>query len=164
MNYAKIKKYDIANGEGIRVSVFFSGCKFKCEDCFNEELQDFNYGLEYTEDVKTSIVELVKSDRISGLSLLGGEVMQQDINKILDLVKCCKDMNANKDIWLWTGYKFENLNENQKRILPYIDVLIDGQFEKDKKDLNLQWRGSSNQRVIDVKETLKQNKVVLYCK
>lgn len=164
MNYAKIKKYDIANGEGIRVSVFFSGCKFKCEDCFNEELQDFKYGLEYTEDVKETIIELVKSDRISGLSLLGGEVMQQDITKILDLVKTCKEINPNKDIWIWTGYKFENLNENQKRLLLYIDVLIDGQFEKDKKDLNLQWRGSSNQRVIDVKETLKQNKFVLYCK
>lgn len=163
MNYAKIKKYDVANGEGLRVSIFFSGCKFKCKGCFNKEVQDFNYGSEYTKYTKYIILGLVQSKTISGLSLLGGEVMQQDIDKILDLVKSCKEMNPNKSIWLWTGYKFENLNEDQKRILPYIDVLIDGQFEEDKKDLNLKWRGSCNQRVIDVQKTLENNKITLYC-
>lgn len=163
MNYAKIKKYDVANGEGLRVSIFFSGCKFKCKGCFNKEVQDFNYGSEYTKYTKYIILGLVQSKTISGLSLLGGEVMQQDIDKILDLVKSCKEMNPNKSIWLWTGYKFENLNEEQKRILPYIDVLIDGQFEEDKKDLNLKWRGSFNQRVIDVQKTLRNNEITLYC-
>lgn len=163
MNYAKIKKYDVANGEGLRVSIFFSGCKFKCKGCFNKEVQDFNYGSEYTKYTKYIILGLVQSKTISGLSLLGGEVMQQDIDKILDLVKSCKEMNPNKSIWLWTGYKFENLNEDQKRILPYIDVLIDGQFEEDKKDLNLKWRGSFNQRVIDVQKTLRNNEITLYC-
>lgn len=163
MNYAKIKKYDVSNGEGLRVSIFFSGCKFKCKGCFNKEVQDFNYGSEYTKYTKYIILGLVQSKTISGLSLLGGEVMQQDIDKILDLVKSCKEMNPNKSIWLWTGYKFENLNEDQKRILPYIDVLIDGQFEEDKKDLNLKWRGSFNQRVIDVQKTLRNNEITIYC-
>lgn len=163
MNYAKIKKYDVANGEGLRVSIFFSGCKFKCKGCFNKEAQDFNYGSEYTKYTKYIILGLLQSKTISGLSLLGGEVMQQDIDKIVDLVKSCKEMNPKKTIWLWTGYKFENLNEDQKRILPYIDVLVDGQFEEDKKDLNLKWRGSSNQRVIDVQKTLENNKIILYC-
>ena len=163
MRYNKIRKMDISNGEGVRVSIFFQGCSFHCKDCFNSETWDFNGGLEFTDDVIFHILELASPEHISGLSILGGEPLhKKNIEGTTKLVKNFKDHYKDKTIWCWTGFKFEDIKDYE--ILKYIDVLIDGQFEKDKFDPNLKWKGSSNQRVIDVKKTLKNNKVVLYCK
>lgn len=163
MNYANIKRYDVANSIGIASSIFFSGCKFNCYKCFNKEAQDFNYGKPYTKEIEDLYINYLKDEHVVCANLLGGEVFQQDLNVILNLVKRIKT-EINKPIWVWTGYKYEQLlkDENKVKILNYIDILIDGQFENDKKDMTLRFRGSSNQRVINVQESLKQGKVVLW--
>lgn len=161
MNYANIKRYDVANSIGIASTIFFSGCKFNCKGCFNKEAQNFNYGKPYTKEVEDLYISYLQDEHVKCANLLGGEVFQQDLNVIYNLVDRI-NKEVGKPIWVWTGYLFEVLiqDENKLKILKQIDVLIDGQFKIDKKDLNLKFRGSSNQRVINVQESLKQGKVV----
>lgn len=164
MKYAKIRKMDIANGEGVRVSLFVQGCSFHCKNCFNQETWDFNGGKEFTTAEIQKIIELANKDYIAGLSVLGGEPLHNNnVDEVFHIVATFKEKFPNKDIWLWTGFKFEDAIKDSKRklILCNIDVLIDGQFEEDKKDITLKWRGSSNQRVIDCKKSLAENKVIL---
>ena len=164
MKYAKIRKMDISNGEGVRVSLFVQGCSFHCKNCFNQETWDFNGGKEFTTAEIQKIIELANKDYIAGLSVLGGEPLHSNnVDEVLHIVATFKEKFPNKDIWLWTGFKFEDAIKDSKRkfILRNIDVLIDGQFEEDKKDITLKWRGSSNQRVIDCKKSLAENKIIL---
>ena len=165
MKYAKIRKMDISNGEGVRVSLFVQGCSFHCKNCFNQETWDFNGGKEFTTEEIQKIIELANKDYIAGLSVLGGEPLHNNnVDEVFHIVATFKEKFPNKDIWLWTGFKFEDAIKDSKRklILRNIDVLIDGQFEEDKKDLNLKFRGSSNQRIIDVPKSLKVHKVIPY--
>lgn len=162
MKYAKIRELDVTNGPGIRTTLFVSGCTHNCEGCFNKEQQDFNYGNEFTKETENQFVELTKSRQIKGVNILGGEPMQQVMdNTLLDLLKRIK-LETGKPIWLWSGYIYEEIINNPKRLelLREVDVLIDGKFEKDKSDLMLKYRGSSNQRVIDVKKSLEQGNIV----
>lgn len=164
MKYAKIRKMDISNGEGVRVSLFVQGCSFHCKNCFNPETWDFNKGKEFTTAEIQKIIELADKDYMAGLSILGGEPLHNNnVDEVFRIVATFKEKFPNKDIWLWTGFKFEDAIKDSKRksILCNIDVLIDGQFEEDKKDLTLKWRGSSNQRVIDCKKSLAENKIIL---
>lgn len=164
MKYAKIRKMDISNGEGVRVSLFVQGCSFHCKNCFNQETWDFNGGKEFTTAEIQKIIELANKDYIAGLSVLGGEPLHNNnVDEVFHIVAAFKEKFPNKDIWLWTGFKFEDAIKDSKRkfILRNIDVLVDGQFEEDKKDLTLKWRGSSNQRVIDCKKSLAENKIIL---
>ena len=148
MRYAKIRKLDVTNGPGIRTTLFVSGCTHNCEGCFNKEQQDFNYGNEFTKETENEFIEYTKSRQIKGVNILGGEPMQQTKDdSLLNLLKRIK-IETNKPIWLWSGYKFE------------VDVLIDGKFEIEKRDLMLKYRGSENQRVIDVKKSLEQDRVI----
>ena len=164
MKYAKIRKMDISNGEGVRVSLFVQGCSFHYKNCFNQETWDFNGRKEFTTAEIQKIIELANKDYIAGLSVLGGEPLHNNnVDEVFHIVATFKEKFPNKDIWLWTGFKFEDAIKDSKRklILCNIDVLIDGQFEEDKKDLTLKWRGSSNQRVIDCKKSLAENKIIL---
>ena len=169
MNYADIKRVDVANGEGVRVSLFVSGCNHHCKGCFNECAWDFNYGNKFTDKNIDEVINYLDHDHIEGLSLLGGEPLEY-VNQegILPLVKRVKEKFPNKNIWCYTGFDFEKDvvekmskdNETTKELLNYIDVIVDGKFEENKKNLKLKFRGSSNQRIIDVKESLKEHKVV----
>ena len=155
MNYAAIKKYDIANGPGVRVSLFVSGCRRHCIGCFNEEVQSFSYGTEYTADTHRELLEMLSDEHIAGLSILGGEPCElENRDTVLDICKHVRETFKNtKTIWMWSGYLWEDL-----KVLPvmeYIDVLIDGPFIQTLKDLSLYYRGSFNQRVIDVPKSLK---------
>ena len=142
---AKIKRYCISNGEGLRTAVFFSGCPFHCKGCFNKELWDYNYGIEFTQKIKEEIFSSI-DDHISGISILGGEPLcKENYDTVLNLCKDFKAAFPNKTIWLWTGYTLDAVHAE---ILNYIDVLIDGQFIQEKYDYNLKWRGSSNQRIL----------------
>lgn len=164
MRYAKIRKMDISNGEGIRVSLFVQGCSFHCKNCFNQETWDFNGGKEFTTEEVDKIIKLANKDYIAGLSILGGEPLHpNNIESVSMLCEYFKFKYPEKTIWIWTGFKYEDIlkKENNYNIFNYIDVLIDGQFEEDKKDLTLKWRGSSNQRVIDCKKSLAENKIIL---
>ena len=162
MNYAKIRKLDVTNGPGIRTTLFVSGCTHNCEGCFNKEQQDFNYGNKFTKETEDEFIQLTKNKQIKGVNILGGEPMQQIIDDtLLNLLKRIK-LETDKPIWLWTGYTFEEIVNNPKRleILREVDVLIDGKFQADKRDIMLKYRGSSNQRVIDVKKSLEQGNIV----
>lgn len=164
MRYNKIRKMDISNGEGIRVSIFFQGCEFHCKNCFNPETWDFSKGEEFTEDEINTIIELCKEDYIAGISILGGEPMHpKNIDASTLLAKKFKEVYPNKTIWAWTGFLFDEYLKD-KEISKYLDVLIDGQYVDELRNPNLKWRGSSNQRVIDVKKSIKSKKIVLYCK
>lgn len=164
MKYAKIRKMDISNGEGVRVSLFVQGCSFHCKNCFNQETWNFNGGKEFTTAEVQKIIELANKDYIAGLSVLGGEPLHpNNIESVSMLCEYFKFKHPEKSIWVWTGFKYEDIikMENNYNIFNYIDVLVDGQFEEDKKDLTLKWRGSSNQRVIDCKKSLAENKIIL---
>lgn len=172
-NYFKINKYDTANGEGLRTTIFFTFCEFYCESCFNKDIWDFNVGKTFTREVYENKIKPTISDYTAGISVIGGEPLHpRNIEAVSDLIDWFKQDFPNKNIWVWTGYTWEELVERCKKgneddlnwLLCSIDVLVDGRFEIDKKDLTLKWRGSSNQRVIDVQETLKNDKIVLYCK
>lgn len=147
--YAKIRRIDISNGPGIRVSIFFQGCNFLCKDCFNSELWSFDGGNEYTEETKEKILNLCDKNHIAGLSILGGEPLHKNnLDDLLKLVKDFKNRFPNKTIWLWTGFSIKSLlnNKNKRReILDYVDFVVDGRFAKTKKDPRLLYRGSSNQ-------------------
>lgn len=171
MNYADIKRIDVANGEGVRVSVFVSGCNHHCKGCFNECAWDFNYGNKFTERQEEEVLKDLDHDYISGLTLLGGEPLEPANQEgLLPLVKKAKEKFPDKKIWCYTGFDFEKdvvgkmakQNETTKELLKYLDVVVDGKFEEDKKDLKLRFRGSSNQRILDVQESLKENKPVEY--
>mgnify|MGYP003192861379 FL=1 len=164
MYYADIKKVDVANGPGVRVSLFVSGCTH------NEEAWDFKYGHEYTQKEEDKIIELLKPDYIEGITILGGEPFEYVNQKgILPLLRRIRKELPNKTIWCFSGYTFDtdilenmcNKYEETKELISYIDVLVDGKFEIDKKNFKLKFRGSSNQRIINVKESLKNNKVIL---
>lgn len=162
MNYAKIRKLDVTNGPGIRTTLFVSGCTHNCEGCFNKEQQDFNYGNKFTKETEDEFIQLTKNKQIKGVNILGGEPMQQIMDDtLLNLLKRIK-LETDKPIWLWSGYTFEEIVNNPKRleILREVDVLIDGKFQADKRDIMLKYRGSSNQRVIDVKKSLGQGNIV----
>ena len=162
MNYAKIRKLDVTNGPGIRTTLFVSGCTHNCEGCFNKEQQDFNYGNKFTKETEDEFIQLTKNKQIKGVNILCGEPMQQIMDDtLLNLLKRIK-LETDKPIWLWSGYTFEEIVNNPKRleILREVDVLIDGKFQADKRDIMLKYRGSSNQRVIDVKKSLEQGNIV----
>lgn len=170
MNYATIKPHDTADGYGVRVSLFVSGCTHHCKGCFNSVAWDFNYGNLYTKDTEDEIIELLKRDYIRGLSLLGGEPMEPQNQEVLvNLIRRVKQELPNKDIWCYSGYTFDRdlvsggraHTQYTDEILRDIDVLVDGRFVEELKNLRLKFRGSSNQRVIDVKNSLLNNEIVL---
>lgn len=163
INYAEIKKYDVANSPYVGSTLFVSGCTNNCEGCFNTIAKDFNYGNKWTNDTEDLFIKYLQNEQVRNANILGGEPMQQDSDTILHLVKRIKN-ETNVDIWCWTGLLFEDLikQKDKLKILKYIDVLIDGKFVLSKRDLKLKYRGSSNQRVIDVQKSLKENRVILY--
>lgn len=171
MNYGEIKKTDIANGPGVRVSLFVSGCTHHCKGCFNPETWSFSYGKPFTGETAEEILLALKPAYISGLTLLGGEPLE-DNNQIqlLELVKQVKEVYPQKTIWCYTGYTFETdvlqgMCEQQsvtRKLLSYVDVLVDGEFIEEQKNIRLQFRGSENQRMIDVQASLAEKTTVLW--
>ena len=162
MRYNKIRKMDISNGPGVRVSIFMQGCNFNCKNCFNPETHDFNGGKEFTDETINRVLELCDNKNVEGLSILGGEPLNpQNIEGSTKLAKAFKERFPNKNLWAWSGYTFDNYIKDQE-IAKYLDVVVDGQFVEEEKNPTLEWKGSSNQRVIDVKDSLKENKIVLF--
>lgn len=162
MRYNKIRKMDVSNGEGIRVSIFMQGCVFNCKGCFNPETHDFNGGKEFTDETIDRVIELCSKEYIVGLSILGGEPLHpKNIDGTTKLAKRFKEVYPDKTIWVWSGFLFDR-DLNDKEVLNYIDVLIDGQYNCDLYSPRLKWKGSSNQRVIDVQKSLELDKIVLY--
>jgi len=171
MNYGDIKKADVANGPGIRVSIFVSGCTHKCKGCFNEETWDFNFGKPFTEETIAIIIEYLNSPHYTGLTILGGEPLERSNQQgLLPLVKKVKEIYPDKTIWCYTGYDFEKDIVKKmcrdwpetKELLSYIDVLVDGKFVEELKNVNLHFKGSSNQRTIMVKESFEKGRIVLW--
>ncbi len=169
MNYGEIKKNDIANGLGVRVSLFVSGCRHCCKNCFNSDTWSFSYGKPFTKETENEIIEALKPDFVNGFSLLGGEPFEpENQEELVKLLKRIKKEFPNKDIWCYTGFLLDEEllgnsranTEHTKEMLSLIDVLVDGRFVEELKDISLKFRGSSNQRVIDVKKTLKTNEIV----
>lgn len=169
MNYGEIKKNDIANGLGVRVSLFVSGCRHCCKNCFNKDTWSFSFGKPFKKETEDEIIEALKPDYINGFSLLGGEPFEPENQKeLLPLLKRIKKEFPNKDIWCYTGFLLDEEilgdsranTEYAKELLSLIDVLVDGRFVEELKDISLKFRGSSNQRVIDVKRTLETNEIV----
>ena len=164
MRITQIRKTDVANGTGIRVTIFVAGCTHRCAGCFNREYFSFEAGELVTKDMMDHIIELSQKDYIEGLSVLGGEPLQQVFDKTLvTLLKRFKQ-EVGKSVWLYTGYTYEEAIQRQERldILSYCDVLVDGKFEIAQKDLRLKFRGSRNQRIIDVQRSLNEQGVILY--
>lgn len=171
MYYGEIKKCDIANGEGVRVSLFVSGCTHHCPGCFNQDTWDFSYGKQYTEETEKEIMEALAPEYINGLSLLGGEPFEPANQRVLvQLLRKVKEYFPDKTVWCYTGYLFDRdlLNESRARceatdeMLSMIDILVDGNFVERLKDIRLVFRGSSNQRIIDVRKSLEESKVVMW--
>ena len=159
MHYAALKPLDIANGPGVRVSLFVSGCRNRCKGCFNPETWSFDFGREFTDETMTEIDRLIDSPHISGLSILGGDPFEpENRDEVERLCKFVRHYHPDKSIWCWTGYLYEDLKH--LTVMQYIDVLVDGRFEEDLKDLRLKYRGSSNQRVINVRESLIEDDVI----
>ena len=161
MYYGEIKKCDIANGPGVRVSLFVSGCRNHCPGCFNKETWDFCYGKPFTTETKDHIMELLKPDYIEGFSLLGGEPFEpENQRELVKLLKKVREMYPKKNIWSYSGYVYDKdlmpggraYTEVTDEMLSYIDVLVDGPFVEDLKDITLQFRGSSNQRILNLRE------------
>ena len=182
IHYASIRNLDISNGEGIGVALFVQGCHFHCYNCFNTETWDFNGGKEWTEETKNKFIKLIDRPYIHRISILGGEPLaERNLDEVLSLIKEIRISFPEKSIWLYTGYDFDLLNSkyNEYKYTPFaanadewltrweiisnVDVLVDGEYIDEQKDLTLKWRGSKNQHVIDVKQSLAQNKIVLYC-
>lgn len=160
MRYAKVRKMDISNGPGVRVSIFMQGCPFHCKNCFNPETWDFNGGEEFNDSIIEHIIDISDETYIRGLSILGGEPLHpNNVEATIKLAKEFKKAYPKKDIWVWSGFKYDDIPN--KEVLKYIDTLVDGQFVDELKDYSLKWRGSSNQRVINVQESLKNNKIIL---
>lgn len=180
MNYASIRKMDISNGEGVGVALFVQGCHFHCYNCFNSETWDFNGGKEWTEEVKNKFLDLIDKPYIKRVTILGGEPLSdENLETILELTNEIRLSFPDKTIWIYTGYTFEETqllskgldqesmrfnkyNKMRQNILENCDVLVDGRYIDELRDITLKWRGSSNQRVIDVKRSLKQGKIILW--
>lgn len=173
MNYAAIKKFDIANGEGIRTTLFVSGCRNRCKNCFQPETWDFSYGEPFTADVAEEIYESMKVPSVRGLTILGGEPMEPENQKgLLPFVREFKKRFPDKNIWLYTGNVYEELTlgvgkhykctEDTSELLSYVDILVDGRFVEEEKRLGLRFRGSANQRIIDMRKTRDAGKVVIW--
>ncbi|MDN2452785.1 anaerobic ribonucleoside-triphosphate reductase activating protein [Lactobacillus sp. UCMA15818] len=164
---ADYKAFNFVDGEGVRCSIYTSGCKFACPGCYNKVAQNFHYGTRYTQELEDLIMTDIGAEYCQGLTLLGGEPFL-NTQVCLKLVKRLREEYGNtKDVWSWTGYTWDELmqeSEDKLELLSLIDILVDGRFELAKKDLTLQFRGSSNQRIIDVKKSLKSKKVVLWDK
>lgn len=161
MRYNKIRKMDISNGPGVRVSIFTQGCAFNCKNCFNPETHDFNAGKEFTDETMDTILQLCDNDNIEGLSILGGEPMHpQNIEGTTKLAKAFKEKYPNKNVWAWSGFSFDDYIKD-KDIVNYVDVIVDGQYVDELKNPTLKYKGSSNQRVINVKKSLEEHKTVL---
>ena len=179
MRFASMRNLDISNGEGVGVSLFVQGCDRHCFNCFNPDTWDFNGGKEWTEETKNKFIKLIDRPYINRISVLGGEPLaEQNLDEVLSLIKEIRISFPEKTIWLYTGYKFEQIKdvfmESKKwfwkhsaitrwEIISNVDILVDGEYIDEQKDLSLRFRGSKNQRVIDVKQSLAQNKVILYC-
>lgn len=185
MRFASIRKLDISNGEGVGVSLFVQGCDRHCFNCFNPDTWDFNGGKEWTEEAKNKFIKLIDRPYINRISVLGGEPLaEQNLDEVLSLIKEIRISFPEKTIWLYTGYewnqimnikitqpffscqdlesKIQNVLKRQE-IIKMCDVVVDGEYIDGQRDITLKWRGSSNQRVINVEQSLAQNKVVLYC-
>lgn len=177
MRYASMRNMDISNGDGLGVSLFVQGCHFHCKGCFNEETWNFNGGKLWTKETKAKFLKLIERDYIDRVTILGGEPLApENVETICELIKEIRKKFPEKKIWIYTGYKIESilypivtdnldLNrdkilEKRREILDYIDVLVDGKFEEEKKDLNLKWKGSKNQRVINVRESLEKSEII----
>ena len=182
MRYAQIRSMDVSNGEGVGVSLFVQGCPFHCKNCFNSETWDFNGGKEWTEKTKNKFMELIDRPYIRRISILGGEPLaEQNLDEVLSLIKEIRILYPEKTIWLYTGYNFDLLKSQYDEykntpfaasadewltrweIISNVDVFVDGEYIDEQKDLTLKFRGSKNQHVIDVKQSLSQKKMVLYC-
>lgn len=161
MRYNIIRKMDISDGPGVRVSIFFQGCEFHCKNCFNPETWNFDSGKEFTDETIDIILNLCNYEYIRGLSLLGGEPLHpKNIKGSTKLAKIFKEKYPEKDIWLWSGFHYED--KCNEEIFDYIDVMVDGRYVDELHDFRLKWCGSSNQRVIDVKKSKNKNEIVLY--
>ncbi|MDY4084387.1 MAG: anaerobic ribonucleoside-triphosphate reductase activating protein [Ruminococcus bromii] len=171
MNYGEIKSCDIANGEGVRVSLFVSGCTHHCKNCFNAETWDFNFGKPFTREIEDKIIEELAPDYIDGFSLLGGEPFEPLNQKVLlPFLRRIKDKYPQKSVWCYTGYLFDKELKSESRarckytdeMLSLIDVLVDGEFVQELYDISLQFKGSTNQRIIDVQKSIAKGQIVLY--
>lgn len=179
MNYSQIRSMDISNGEGVGIALFVQGCHFHCPSCFNQDTWDFNGGKEWTEKTKETFVKLADKPYIKRVSFLGGECLaNENLEGVYDVIKDVKELFPDKKIWMYTGYTWESIFNSivtsefdpkkiesiglRQEIVKMVDVLIDGRYIHEQKDMNLKFRGSKNQRVIDVKESLKQGKIILY--
>ena len=160
MRYNLIRKMDISNGPGVRVSIFMQGCQFHCKNCFNQETWDFNGGEEFTDDTIKKVLDLCDKSEVKGLSILGGEPMNPtNIEGTTKLAKAFKEKYPEKNIWTWSGYRYEDLKD--KEVMKYIDVLVDGNYKDELHNPTLKWKGSENQRVIDVKKSMENGEVDL---
>ena len=161
MRYNLIRKMDIADGPGVRVSIFMQGCQFHCKNCFNPETWDFNGGKEFNDEVIEKVLQLCKKDHIKGLSILGGEPMNP-VNRegTTKLAKKFKENFPDKNLWMWTGFKYEDLKDEE--VFKYVDVLVDGQYKDELHDPTLKWKGSANQRVIDIKKSRETTEIVIF--
>ena len=165
MNYHNIKTDDMLNGDGLRVTCWVSGCDIGCFNCYNPQTWDFNSGIPFTNDTMQEILEDLSKPYIKGLTLSGGHPLDpHNVPKVLEIVKRVKMVFPNKDIWTYSGYVWENIikDETLREILKYTDVLVDGAYVDELRDISLPFRGSSNQRIIDVPKSLEQNKVILW--
>ena len=160
MKYAQIREMDVTNGNGIGVALFTQGCPYHCKNCFNQETWDFNKGTDWTKETENRIIELLKPKYITRLTILGGEpLIERNIEPLTALLKRVKSVYPDKQVWLYTGGNFEVLEGLYEEIFRYIDILIDGRYIDDLRDYKLKWRGSSNQRIIDVQASLKSGNV-----
>ena len=161
MKYAQIREMDVTNGNGIGVALFTQGCPYHCKNCFNPETWDFDKGTDWTKETENKIIELLKPEYITRLTILGGEpLIERNIEPLTALLKRVKVIYPDKQVWLYTGGDFEVLEGLYEEIFQYIDILIDGRYVDDLRDYKLKWRGSSNQRIIDVQASLKSGNVV----
>ena len=159
MKYNIVRKMDISNGPGVRVSVFMQGCEFHCKNCFNPETWSFENGKDFTQGTIDEVLNLCNQDYIKGLSILGGEPMHpKNIDGTTKLAKAFKEKYPNKNLWVWSGFKFDE-DLKDKEVMKYVDVLVDGRYVDEMHNPNLKWRGSTNQRVIDVQKSLKDQKI-----
>lgn len=173
MYYGAIKKNDIANGEGIRTTLFVSGCRNKCKNCFNPETWSFTYGEPFTDEVAEQILDTFRSPFVAGLTILGGEPMEpENQRELLPLVREFKRRYPNKTLWVYTGNLYEELTAgvgnhikctiDTAELLSYVDILVDGRYEEEKKSLGIRFRGSSNQRIIDMNKTRESGKIIIW--
>lgn len=170
MNYGEIKKTDIANGIGIRVSLFVSGCRHHCQDCFNSVTWDFDYGNKFTKDTEDELIGALSRSYVRGLTLIGGEPFEPENQpRVLELLSRVKSELPSKDVWCYSGFTLEELlgdsrahTEYTEHILSMLDVLVDGRYMKDRRNISLKFRGSENQRIIDVQKSLTAGKAVLW--